>query len=139
MSADKDGSLEEFARRSRDLLQESVANLDAATRSRLTRARYAALEQSAAGRSPARYWQRWLPAGAIASAVLAMLIVVGQQRATPPLQASAVASGEDIELLADADGLALTQEADDDYDFYEWAVYAAQYDHAGAGPAEVGT
>lgn len=133
MSAEEDGSLDEFARRTRALLQESVANLDGAMRSRLTRARYAALEQAAAGNSPAWSWQRWLPAGAIASAVLTVLIVVGQQRATPPLQASAPASGEDIELLADADGLALAQEADVDYDFYEWAVYAAQDDHAGVG------
>ena len=133
MSADDDGSLDEFARRTRALLQESVANLDGATRSRLTRARHAALEQAGTRRLPAGSWQRWLPAGAIASAVLAVLIMVGQQPATPPLQANALASGEDIELLADADGLALAQEADVDYDFYEWAVNTAQDDHGGVG------
>lgn len=139
MSADEEGSLAEFERRAQALLRESVANLDGATRSRLTRARYAALEQAGAGRRSAWAWQRWLPAGAIASAVLAMLIVVGQQHSTAPLQAGAVANGEDIELLADADALALAQEADVDYDFYEWAVYAAQDDHAGVGTAGIGS
>ena len=134
MSQDEEQKLEEFARRTRELLQESVANLDGATRSRLTQARYAALREAAAGYARSPLWQRWLPAGAIATAVLAVLIVAGQQR-TPPLQASAGVPGDDIELLADADGLALAQEADDDYDFYEWAAYTAQEGE----PAEMGT
>lgn len=134
MTADEEQRLEEFARHSRELLQDSLAHLDGATRSRLTRARYAALAQAGGGRARRIAWQRWLPAGAIASAVLAMLIVVGQHHGTPPLQASALASGgEDIELLADADGLSLAQEADVDYDFYEWAVYTAQDDRGGVG------
>ncbi len=126
MSAEEEQRLEEFARRTRELLQESVANLDGATRSRLTRARYAALEKTGGSGALASPWRRWLPAGAIAATVLAVLIVVGQQSHVPALHASANGAGDDIELLADADGLALAQEADVDYDFYEWAVYAAQ-------------
>ena len=126
MSAEEEQRLEEFARRTRELLQESVANLDGATRSRLTRARYAALENAGARAVLMPPWRRWLPAGAIAATVLAVLIVVGQRTHAPVLQASANGAGDDIELLADADGLALAQEADVDYDFYEWAVYAAQ-------------
>jgi hypothetical protein len=140
MSAEQEQRLEEFARRTRELLQESVANLDGATRSRLTRARYAALAGAGVGvgagggRALAASWQRWLPAGAIAAAVLAVLIVVGQQSNAPTLQANAGGVGDDIELLADADALALAQEADVDYDFYEWAVYAAQDgDRGGVG------
>jgi hypothetical protein len=134
MSQDEKQKLEEFERRTRELLQESVAHIDGATRSRLTRARYAALREAAASPSRSPLWQRWLPAGAIAAAVLAVLIVVGQQGA-PSLQANTAAPGDDIELLADADALALAQESEDDYDFYEWAVYAAQ----DGEHAEVGT
>lgn len=134
MSAEEEQRLEEFARRTRELLQESVANLDGATRSRLTRARYAALANAAGAGGLAPAWRRWLPAGALAAAALAVLLVVGQQSHAPALQASAGGAGDDIELLADADGLALAQEADVDYDFYEWAVYAAQdNEHGGVG------
>jgi hypothetical protein len=126
MTANDDKGQDEFARRARERLRASVANLDGATRSRLTRARHAALSQATATRPLGQLWQRWLPAGAIAGAVLAVLIVAGQQSRSPGLQPGAGGAGEDMELLADADGLAMAQEADVDYDFYEWAVYAAQ-------------
>lgn len=126
MSPDEERRLEEFARRTREILQESLTHIDGATRSRLTQARYAALREAGGSRSRSSMWQRRLAAGAIAAAVLAVLVVVGQQGASPPLQANAGAPGEDIELLADADALALAAEPVDDYDFYEWAVYTAQ-------------
>lgn len=134
MSAPEQQPLDEFERRTRALLQESVATLDGATRSRLTRARHAALEQArSSGALGAMLppWRRWLPAGAIAASALAVLIVIGQQSPGPAVQANANGSGDDIELLADADGLALAQESDVDYDFYEWAVYAAQDNERG--------
>jgi len=119
--------LDAFARRASALLQASVADLDGATRSRLTRARYAALEQrSRATSHTAALWQRWLPAGAISAAVLSVLLVVGQSGSPPMLPAANSGAADDIELLADADGLALAQEQDVDYEFYEWAVGSAR-------------
>ena len=132
---DMDPQDEEFARRARALLEDSVENLDARTRSRLTRARHAALEprgtltrvRDAAGYAA---WRNWLPAGAVAGAVLAVLLVVGRGPGPEVPQAS-VGNGEDLELLADRDGLALAQdqaapEGELDYEFYDWAVSTAQ-------------
>ena len=143
MNEELDPASTEFARRTRALLEASAASLPARTRSRLTRARYAALEQHAAIRTAGAraLWQRALPAGAVSAAVLAVLLLVGGPRAPQPRQASVTgaASGDDLELLADRDALALAQDqgASDadtgvDYEFYAWAVSAAQ-DEAGNG------
>jgi hypothetical protein len=141
MNEEPDPASVEFARRTRALLEASAASLPARTRSRLTRARYAALEQYAAGRAARRraLWQRALPAGAVSAAVLAILLLVGSPRAPQPQLASVpgAAGGDDLELLADRDALALAQDqgaadTDVDYEFYAWAVGAAQ-DEAGNG------
>lgn len=138
MSEQADPRRTEFEQRTRALLEGSVGALSARTRSRLTRARYAALEQHQAA-PYAAWWRRWLPAGAVSAAVLAVLLLVGQHLAPKP-QLASVAGGDDLELLADGDALALaqdlpTQEADFDYEFYDWAVTAAQDE----GSAEVGS
>ena len=136
MSESSDPRSAEFERRTRALLEDSANALPARARSRLTQARYAALEQAARGRAataPAQ-WQRWLPAGAVSAAVLAALLMQGGHGPLPrPIQpgvASAVAA-DDLELLADRDALALAQDqgapdADVGYEFYAWAVGAAQ-------------
>ena len=123
----------EFARQARELLERSAQQLPARIRSRLTRARYAALEQaSGSGGNGLASWRRWLPAGAAAAAVLAVLLL---QR---PTQMPAVNSGgsEDFEMLADSGAFALAQDqlsqgGEVDYEFYDWAVNAAQDEHGG--------
>ena len=149
MSDKTDPADAEFARRARALLEDSAGSLSARTRSRLTQARHAALEQyTAASTASARAaWQRWLPAGAVSAAVLAALLMQGGPISLPvQMQASvpAATSGDDLELLADRDALELAQDAlaqdqsapgaaagtgaDVDYEFYAWAVGAAQDD-----------
>ncbi len=143
MNEELDPASAEFARRTRALLEASAASLPARTRSRLTRLRYAVLEQHAAGSSAGARarWQRWLPAGAVSAAVLGVLLLVGAPHAPQLRQASfaGAAGGDDLELLADRDALALAQDqgaaevdVDVDYEFYAWAVSAAQ-DEGGNG------
>lgn len=132
MNEELDPATAEFARRTRALLEGSAGSLPARTRSRLTRARYAALEPQVAARATGAqaYWRRWLPAGAVSAAVLAVLLLLGGPP-TPELPQASVTSGEDLELLADRDALELAQDqsapdAEDDYAFYAWAAGAAQ-------------
>ena len=103
-------SLEE---RSKALFEDSVEQLDARTRSRLTRARHAALDEI---RRSWLFRARWLwaPAGGvIVAAAAAVLIAVRPggdpaSSGTPPL--------EDLEVVAGAENLELLQ----DVEFYTW-------------------
>jgi hypothetical protein len=114
-----------FEQRAAELLRESADSLDAGTRSRLTQARHAAVENIRA--RPA-----WLdfkvlaPGGAVAAAaVLAMLLWSGAgQRATSDSGAL-----DDIDLLADTDAYEISQESD--LDFIEWAAAMGEKDVAG--------
>ena len=124
MTADKD-----FEQQVRLTLEESVTRLDGATRSRLTRARYRALEQLDTSGARAGGWWRLsgrsgvlAPVGAMA-AVVALTTVLWVGRPDASLTgAGAVAAGapEDMELLADGDALAAMSE--EDPEFYEWAL-----------------
>jgi hypothetical protein len=125
----------EFERRVDALLQDSVASVDGATRSRLTQARYAALERASRGAQHS-WWRRlvggdfgrWAPIGALAAvAVLASLLWIGRVDQGDSFETlasgTAAVTFEDLELLADADALELVGE--DDPEFYEWALAQA--------------
>ena len=136
MSAEElDPQSAEFERRTRLLLEHSAQQLPARIRSRLTRARYAALEhRSDSGGYRFAAWRRWLPAGAAAAAVLAVLMLQAPRSGSDWPQANA--GGEDIEMLADSSAFALAQDqlaqgGDDDYEFYDWAVNGAQDERGG--------
>jgi hypothetical protein len=131
---------EALAARARTLLQQSTEALDGHTRSRLTQARHAALAAAAEPRGlfgslaawlawpAAGRWQRWAPAGALAASVLVVALLVARMPGAPGVATHATGGGDDIELLTDSDALALAQEPEVDYDFYEWAVDAAAQD-----------
>jgi hypothetical protein len=108
----------ENERQARVLFDASVEGLDAETRSRLNRARQAAVaEAERAQHSP---WRTWLPAAAAASVVL--LAVVLWRMPADGIDPSARAPGpapaaEVVELLATSDGLAVASE---DPEFYAW-------------------
>lgn len=135
MSSVEDAEAEAFERRARLLLMESVERLPAGIRSRLTQARYRALDSR-------RSWsrtilRRWAPAGAAVAAVaFALLIGVGPHMGKSALNPSgpfANAAPEDLEMLADSDGVQLNADQDVDYDFYEWAVSEANNAGASVG------
>lgn len=128
MNADNE-HLSNFEQRTRTVLDEAVARTDARIRSRLTRARHAALEEAVAPRKAAWRWPTLMPAtGAVAAALVLAIVFWGRgtERALPIEGGQAAV--EDLDLLADEEALNLVVEGD--RAFYEWAV--AQSD-AGEG------
>ena len=115
-----------FERRARALLDDSAAGVSGHVRSRLTRARHAAIDEAA--RTRTSFWRQFvsssrgfLPAGTVAAAVLvAMLLLSDRIGRTPAPGQQLPSTFEEIELLADAEVLELIQEADGE--FYEWAA-----------------
>jgi Protein of unknown function (DUF3619) len=143
MSRDLNGTAD-FERRLHALLEEGVQRVGGRARSRLNQARHAALAEAArprrwysprplAARIGGRPW--WMPAaGAVAAAVLvAFLLWPHAPQGYPAVDAS---HADDLELIADRDGMELMQGGDGQ--FYEWAM--AQADDGGrpAGPGAAG-
>ena len=108
----KDG---EFEERTKLLFERSVAALDGRTRSKLTQARYRALDKLAEPARPA--WSRsWLPAGAAAAvALLSLMLWQGQ---IEPL----TEGGFDVTAVADLEILLSQEELDmlEELEFYAW-------------------
>ena len=131
MSRDLNGTAD-FERQLHVLLEESVQRVGGRARSRLNQARHAALAE-AARRSrwhlPLRAagWLRlrpvWMPAtGAVAAAVLvAFMLWPHAPQGYPGAEANPT-TVEDLDLLADHDGLDLVQSQSGDGQFYEWAM-----------------
>jgi hypothetical protein len=118
---------EAFQARSKELFDESVERLDGRTRSKLTQARHAALEELRAG-SP-----RWrgfrLPAAGLATLAVAAVLVVawtGLDRSAAPLAGPLPL--DDLDIVADSDNLEMLQ----DVEFYAWLEDTAVPDpHSG--------
>lgn len=110
----------EWTRKAKALLDASAQNLDAATLSRLNRARHAALAQTR--RRPALRW--WLPTGLAGACMLALAFGVWQPRtsqhhvAAPATDANAIATfqTDDMEMVSGTDSLDLYQ----NLEFYAW-------------------
>lgn len=104
----------DFERRSREALAASAQALPADVRSRLTQARFKALEELRQPASPA--WIRaWVPAGGLVAA--AVVAVLAWHGATHPGGLSAEGNSEAFEVVAMADDYDLLQ---DDVEFYQW-------------------
>jgi hypothetical protein len=105
-------------RRSRELFDASVEGLDAETRSRLNRARQAAVaEVERAHRNP---WRMWLPAAAAASVALVAVVLwrMPGDGTDPSAHAPEGApAAEVVEMLATSGDFDVTSE---DPGFYTW-------------------
>ncbi len=109
-----------FERNARAVLAESTQRIDARTRSRLNQARHAALA-AAAPRAGLLSRLTLMPAAGAAAAVLVAVMLWHHQ----PAGELSGAEGqhlavEDMDLLADGEGLDLVEQGDGS--FYEWAV-----------------
>ena len=133
MSRDLNGTAD-FERRLHALLEESVQRVGGHARSRLNQARHAALAEAVRHRGwylPARVaaWARrpllWMPAsGAVAAAVLVAFVLWPHAPQGYPAVEVNHTTVEDLDLLADRDGMALMQGGDGQ--FYEWAMAQSQ-------------
>jgi hypothetical protein len=114
----------DFERNARAVLEQSLSRIDGRTRSRLNQARQAAVAAAAARQRP--WWRSvtFMPAaGAAAAALLVAVMLWHREPAaleSPVLEGRAPAV-EDLDLLADAEGLDLV-EGWDGPGFYEWAA-----------------
>lgn len=104
---------ERFAGQAKELFDDSVERLDAATLSRLNKGRHQALvELQKTGL--AGQWARWMPAtGVAAAALVAVVILQGPGIEGPSLPAASVT---DFEILLGDDSLEMLEELE----FYSW-------------------
>ena len=121
MSPNTEPSMD-FERRARAVLEEDVLRIDGRIRSRLNQARQAAVAE-AAKRRPA-LWRSFalMPtAGAVAAALLLTMVLWHRQpQGELPVAEGVHSTVEDLDLLADGEGLELIEGWDGS--FYEWAV-----------------
>lgn len=125
----------ELERRARTAFQASVDGLDAATLSRLNRARQQALA-AVDGRNRAGWrWTAWAPVGALAAGLLAAVLLLRSPSETgAPVQVAATPASADVpqdplELLTAGEDLDLATEAD--LDFYAWVELETDADGVG--------
>ena len=102
---------EAFAEKAKQLFDASVDGLDGATRSKLNRGRQAALAEMQTGN---RRWLQWAPAGGVAVAAVAALVVWTGSTQLPELDAPGVAA--DMEILLTEDSFEMLE----DLEFYSW-------------------
>ena len=124
MSPDS-GQLTEFERNARLVLEESVTRVDGRIRSRLNQARQAAVEAAAARRRPVlwRFFTLVPTAGAAAAAILVAMVLWHRGPGIEmPAAEGTRPTVEDMDLLADSEGLDLVEDGDGSGNFYEWAA-----------------
>jgi hypothetical protein len=102
-----------FASQAKELFDDSVERLDAATLSRLNKSRHQALAELQHTRL-AGQWARWMPATGVAAAALVTVIILqgpGVEGPEPP-----AATVTDFEILLGEDSLEMLEELE----FYSW-------------------
>jgi hypothetical protein len=103
-----------FVDKARQLFDESVENLDGETRSKLNRGRQAALAEIQGAN---RRWVQWAPAGGLAVAAVAALVVWTGSSQIELMESPDVAS--DMEILLTEDSFEMLE----DLEFYSWIEF----------------
>jgi len=106
------GKNEEFVSQARELFDDSVERLDAATLSRLNQGRHRALAELETAK-PLSQWLRWVPAAGIAAAAVVAVMVMN---APAPTVTDEPITASDFEMLLEDDSLELFE----DLEFYTW-------------------
>lgn len=107
----------EFAEKAGALFQHSVDELDAATQSRLNRARQAAISQAVDNRAWLGRRSPWIPATGVAAAAAVAVVMWSTTRQIEPYETLApLTEISDFEILLDEDGLDMLE----DLEFYAW-------------------
>lgn len=129
----------EFEARTKQVFDESVDQLDARTRSRLTQARHAAAAQlQIRNGAPTGYWTRnyWMPAAGLVAAAVFVLVVMMPRMAVREPAAAATLADDDMPLLLDSDSVEMLE----DMEFYAWlddaALDAETTDDTGGRPVD---
>jgi hypothetical protein len=105
---------DELEARSKALFDDSVERLDGRTRSRLTQARHAALDEL---RAPRHRWFGFrLPAAGLATIALAAVMLVTWSGLRQPNVPGGGLPLDDFDIVADSDNLEMLQ----DVEFYAW-------------------
>ena len=100
-------------KRARELFDDSLERIDARTRSRLTQARHAALDELKSTRGLVTRWI-WAPVGGLAAAAVIAVLVTGRPSVDPAV--SSAPSPEELEIVAGDESVELLQ----DVEFYAW-------------------
>ncbi len=112
---------ETFSKQAKASFDESVEQLDAATLSRLNRARHTALAEV---HRPTRQWSHWIPATGVAAAVLVAVMVLQNPAGIDEPLPAAVA---DLEILLGEDSIEMLE----DLEFYSWLDVVEQDNDVG--------
>ena len=111
-----DEDMRELERKSRTAFDASVEAEEAATRSRLARARKSALEEL--GRHRLGGPAAWVSSGAAAAAIF-LALIWQREEAEPPAAQDAAVAYEDLDIVAGGEDFGLLGE---DADFVAWAA-----------------
>ncbi len=116
MTEDSDSKTRDFERRSREALTQSAEGLSAEMRSRLTQARFKAVEEARKPTAP--LWIRALvPAGGLAAAAVVALLAWNGATGNGGRLPSDSGRGDALEVIAMADDYDLLE---NDVEFYQW-------------------
>ena len=104
---------EKLVRQAKELFDNSVEELDAATLSRLNRGRHEALAELARSK-PVGRWVRWVPATGVAAAAVVAVVVWQGASVEGPLPSAGPVT--DFEILIGEESLEMLE----DLEFYSW-------------------